>query len=297
MSKDRVTMLYKSEEARARVMKLVESAHARWPDGSDGEKVERLSVPTAAGTTAVFAFGARNSGARPLILLHGAGSSSTMWIADAAALGRGRRCFAVDIPGEPGMSEERRLPWTAPAVGLWLDEVVAALGLGAKGGTAGHDLLGLSIGGWIGLAYATRSPQALGSLALLCPSGLGHSRSSFMWKAIFAMARGHRGLESLSRSLYGNIQPPEGAISAGTLVAESTNSRMETPRLFSDAEIERITSPILLVVGEKDGLLRSAESAERLRSLKSKAEVHILKGAGHALTGQGLLVADFLDRH
>ena len=63
-----------------------------------------------------------------------------MWLGDAAILGRERRCFAVDIPGEPGMSGDRRLEWRPEACVSWLAEVIAALGLDE------HCLLGLSYG-------------------------------------------------------------------------------------------------------------------------------------------------------
>jgi pimeloyl-ACP methyl ester carboxylesterase len=155
----------------------------------------------------------------------------------------------------------------------------------------------------MGLACAVGAvpPRAGGrgelrALALLCPSGIGRPRPSFMLKAIFAMARGRAGLEALSRSLYGDIPAPEEAIRIGTLLAESTNARMEAPPLFSDSELAGTRVPLFLGVGEKDSLLRSQESAARLARLRPDAEIAVQAGAGHALIGLGDRVADFLSR-
>jgi pimeloyl-ACP methyl ester carboxylesterase len=295
--------VFKSPRARAAVMAEYEAILARWPAASESAAgggaapVERLRIPTTAGETAVLAFGPRSSPKPPLLLLHGAGTNSSMWIGDAALFARERRVFALDIPGEPGMSEDRKLEWSLEACGAWLGETTAALGLRE------HALLGLSLGGWMGLAYAISRAKnqvagggALCALALLCPSGIGRTRPSFMFKAMLAMARGRRGLEALSRSLYGDLPPSEEAILVGTLLAESTRARMEAPRLFSDEELAGIAVPLFLGVGAKDSLLRSKESAERLARLRPDAEIILDPRAGHALVGLGEKVADFLTR-
>jgi pimeloyl-ACP methyl ester carboxylesterase len=282
--------VFKSPEAREAILDAYEEALALWPADAAGAGPERLRVATSRGETAVLAFGPERSPRPPLVALHGTLSNSSMWVGDAAALSRDRRVFAVDIPGEPGMSEERALSWRSLEAAAWLAEVVTALGL------IGHDLLGLSIGAWIALTYAIGAPETLGALALLCPSGIGRTRPSFMWKGMLAMARGRRGLEALSRSLYGDLPPPEEAIRVGTMIAESTNPRMEEARLFADEELMRIRARLFLAVGSKDALLRSEESAARLGRLRPDAEILVLPGAGHALVGLGERVAAFLDR-
>jgi pimeloyl-ACP methyl ester carboxylesterase len=278
--------LYKSAEAKAKLLSAYEGALARW-DRIVGTKLERLRLPTDAGETAVFAFGPKDSARPPLLLLHGTMSNSSMWLADAALLSRGRRAYAIDIPGEPGLSEERRLPWESAKAAAWLAQVVAGLGL------TRFALLGLSLGGWISLAYAVGRPSGLAALGLLCPSGIGRAKSSFMFKAILAAMRGERGIAELSRSLYGKAEPPPGALEAGELLMKSTNARMETPPIFGDEELSAIEVPLFLAVGAKDSLLRSRESAARLRKLKPEAEILLLEGSGHALIGLGERVEAF----
>jgi pimeloyl-ACP methyl ester carboxylesterase len=281
--------LYKSEEARSRLIGAYEDALATWKEAT-GTELESLRVPTSAGETAVFAFGPIASSEPPLLLIHGTLSNSAMWMADAAELSRGRRVFAIDIPGEPGLSEERRLPWESESAASWLAQVVAGLGLVRFG------LVGLSLGGWISLAYAIGRPVGLAALALLCPSGIGRARSSFIVKGIAASLRGERGLDALARSLYGKREPPPGALEAGKLLMKCANARMEMPRIYTDEELGRIAVPLFLAVGTDDMLLRSRESAARLGRLKPEATILLLPGAGHALIGMGGSVAEFFDR-
>jgi pimeloyl-ACP methyl ester carboxylesterase len=278
--------LYKSEDARRRLLDAYEAALGGW-EAATGTRLERLRVPTSAGETAVFAFGPVDTGRPPLLLVHGTMSNSAMWMADAAILSRSRRVFAIDIPGEPGLSEERRLPWERDQAASWLAQVVAGLALGR------HALLGLSIGGWIALAYAISRPAGLVALGLLCPSGIGRAKASFMVKGILAALRGERGMAALSRSLYGEIEPPPGALEAGLLLMSSTNARMEAPPIFEDEELSRIAVPTYLAVGSKDSLLDSRESAARLGKQLPEAEIVALEGAGHALIGLGERVEAF----
>lgn len=282
-------ILYKSEAARATVLAAYEDALAAW-SSSTGAVPERLSLATGSGRTAVLAFGTETSGRSPLLLLHGTLSNSSMWQGEVSRLARDRRVYAVDIPGEPGFSEEKAIEWKPEAGGTWLADLVAALGLGE------HDILGCSIGGWFGLAYAARKPRELRALALLSPSGIGRTRGSFMLKAMLAAARGRAGTEALSRSLYGDRSVPAKALIMGMLNSEATNPRLEKPWLFGDEELGRIGARLFLAVGEKDVMLRSEESAARLGRIQGEAEIHLLPGAGHVLLGIGDRLVEFLDK-
>jgi len=293
--------VFKDDAARKALLGEYEAVLGRWP-----LPVERMRVPTSLGETAVLAFGpggdaaaadaaaATAAGARqgppPLFLLHGTGSNASMWAGEAAILARGRRVFAIDIPGEPGMSVDAKVDWQGAGAAAWLGEVVAALAP-----RQAHDVCGLSIGGWIGLAYAIGRPAGLGSLALLCPSGIGRTRASFTWKAVFSMMRGEAGYEAITRSLYGDEEPHPEALRISSLMARSTNPRMESPRIFADEELRGIGARVFLAVGTKDALLHSEESAARLSALKPEARVLVLEGRGHALVGMGEEVARFLD--
>lgn len=132
---------------------------ARWPVGTVSTQ-----VPTPYGTTHLNSYGPE--GAPPLLLLPGGGATSTVWYAQAAALGRTHRVHAVDLVGEPGRSTvgERPIRTVADLHG-WLDAVLDALGAGPVA------LCGHSYGGWIALHYALYAPRRVRSLILVDPTG------------------------------------------------------------------------------------------------------------------------------
>nr|WP_086720948.1 alpha/beta hydrolase [Streptomyces angustmyceticus] len=118
---------------------------ARWP-----VPVERLDLESEFGTTRVTVCGP--AGAPPLVLLHGGGTTSAVWYAQAAALAPTRRVYAVDQIGAPGLSVQTGRPLRRPEdLYVWLDGVLDGLGLESVA------LLGHSYGGWLALGYAVHA--------------------------------------------------------------------------------------------------------------------------------------------
>ena len=73
--------IYKSPAGEQAVMALYDSWLARWP-----APYTTLTEPTRHGSTFVIASGAE--AAPPLVLIHGAGTNSTMWAGDVADYSR-----------------------------------------------------------------------------------------------------------------------------------------------------------------------------------------------------------------
>ena len=55
---------------------------------------------------------------------------------------------------------------------LWLDDVMRALSLDRA------SIVGVSLGGWLALDYATRRPERVESFVLICAAGLGRQKMS-----------------------------------------------------------------------------------------------------------------------
>src|SRR2546423_3023605 len=81
---------------------------ARWPIA-----VETVDLRSAYGTTRVNACGP--AGAPPLVLLPGGGATSTVWVANVAALAARHRAYAVDLVGDAGRSVADGRPVRTPA--------------------------------------------------------------------------------------------------------------------------------------------------------------------------------------
>ncbi len=101
----------------------------------------------------------------PLVLLHGAGATSTVWFANVAALAGRHRLYAVDLMGDAGRSIQSGRPLRKPADLLdWLLGVLEALDLSTTA------LLGHSYGAWLALTFVVRTPEHVTRVGLLDPT-------------------------------------------------------------------------------------------------------------------------------
>ena len=113
-------------------------------------------LATRAGSTFVVSCGPEHGPA--LVLLHGTLSNAASWMFDAARWSEYYRVHAVDIIGEPGLSEGTQPALDSDAHAQWLDDVLDALGVESAA------FVGLSFGGFLAMDYALRRPARVLSL-------------------------------------------------------------------------------------------------------------------------------------
>lgn len=125
--------------------------------------VNCVDLASQYGTTRVNVCGPLD--APPVVLLPGAGATSTVWFENVAALADRFRVYAVDLIGDAGRSiaDGDRLR-SVDDLMFWLNAVVEAAGLTDFG------LVGHSYGAMIALAYALREPDRVRNLVLLDPN-------------------------------------------------------------------------------------------------------------------------------
>ena len=237
---------------------------------------EELRIPTRFGETFVIASG--EPAAPPLVLLHGAGSNSFMWMGDVGRWAGRFRVYAVDIPGEPGESAAVRPPRTGETQAEWLDDVLAGLGV------ARSAFVGNSLGGWHAIDYAVRRPQKVERLVLLAPGGAGRVKLSFLAQSALRGLTGAAGRRRILASIGGGTTPPVVAKYLELIFTHFVPRRDALPR-FTDAELASLRMPILVFLGAKDTLLDSAESRLRLARAAPQARIVWLPEAGHFLGG------------
>ncbi len=273
--------LYKTPEGERAVMAIYDAALKNW-----SVPHETRTVPTRHGDTFVIACGA--AAAPALILLHGAGSNSAIWAADAADYSRAYRVYAVDLPGEPGKSAPNRPAWDSPAFAEWLEDVLNGLQIDRA------TLVGISQGAWTALKFAVVHPERVEQLVLLTPGGIVPDRTSFIFRAIRLSLLGTWGLKRLTASLFADQPVPEGVIDIVVEISRHFKPRLGVLPLFTDAELRRLTMPILLVGGTKDIMRDLGQIEQRLRQHVPNLTVKLLPGAGHALINTQSYVLEFL---
>ena len=103
------------------------------------------------------------------MLLHGTLSNAASWMFDAERWSEYYRVHAVDIIGEPGLSEGTQPALDSDAHAQWLDDVLDALGVECAA------FVGLSFGGFTALDYALRRPARVNALVWSAPRVSGAS--------------------------------------------------------------------------------------------------------------------------
>ncbi|GAA1348216.1 alpha/beta fold hydrolase [Saccharothrix algeriensis] len=275
-------MIYKTEAGEREILRRYEQALAKWP-----VPAEHRRVPTREGDTFVLVCGPDD--APPLLLLHGSGSNAAMWLGDVAAWAGHFRVHAVDVIGEPGFSAPSRPPLDSPAHALWLDDVLDHLGLERVA------ITGVSLGGWLALDYATRRPDRVGKLALLCPGGIGRQKVGFLLKALLCKPFGQWGVRRSIKAVAGvDARVAPEVVEYLALTFTHFLPRRDRLPVFPDEALRRLTMPVLVVVGGRDAMFDSYDTAERVNRAVPHADVTLLPEVAHSITGQTRPILEFL---
>ena len=262
---------FRNQQARDRFQTVYQDLSDRlWPASSVD-----TDVVTSFGTTRVHRLGAGDE--TPFVLLPGSGGPALMWYAYVGRLAAARTVIAIDPVGEPGPSVQTRAIDSGDEWSRWLDEVLAALGVGRA------HLVGTSYGGWIALWHALRSPQATASLTLFDPGGFGKVSGKFLLWIIAGglaafMPRPVR--HALARLLRNEALREDDAM---RLVKATFGFRRRhiLPTPLTDDDLERITAPTLMIVGGHSQLYDARQVADRVTARMPHAIVDIVPEASH----------------
>jgi pimeloyl-ACP methyl ester carboxylesterase len=279
--------IYRSEAGARLLRERYLKALEQWPVEN-----EQFHVPTSEGETFVIACGPATAPA--LVLLHGSGSNSAQWISSIPELAAHFRVYAVDMIGEPGLSAPSRPPMESDRYAVWLDAVLDFLGLEQV------RVMGISLGGWLALDYATRRPGRVERLALSCPSGIGRQKKGVLLKALLLNPLGRWGRRKTATGVLGSgLSTMEPAVAAMILeqvmlVAENYRYRIGELPVFGDDALRGLTMPVHVLVGELDVMVDSAETKRRLEGAAPHATVRLLPGVGHLIPAHPAAELEFL---
>jgi pimeloyl-ACP methyl ester carboxylesterase len=275
-------MIYKTEAGGREIVRRYEQTLANWP-----VPAEHRRVPTREGDTFVLVCGPED--APPLLLLHGSGSNAAMWMGDVTAWAKHFRVHAVDMIGEPGLSAPSRPPLDSPAYALWLDDVLDHLGLDRVA------IVGASLGGWLALDYATRRPDRVEKLALLCPGGVGRQKAGFLLKVLLYKPFGRWGLRRSIKTVAGvDVRAMPEVAEYLALTFTHFLPRLDRLPVFPDEDLRKLTMPVLVIIGGRDAMLDSHDTAKRMKGTVPHATVTLLPDVAHSIIGQTQPILDFL---
>jgi pimeloyl-ACP methyl ester carboxylesterase len=239
--------------------------------------LQESDVETRFGLTHIFHY--EGTGV-PIVLLHGAGTTSLMWYPLLGGL-VGRSIYAIDVVGDPGLSVQRAPIRDGVDAAEWLGEVLDALQLDRV------NLVGASYGGLIALTYTRRVPQRVASLILVEPV-LDKLRGWFWIHGIavgvaFAMPRpiARRALRRLH--MNADVLEDKRVRRYGFLGLTRYRRGLPKPVPVADAELAAVSTPTLLLLGTHSEIHKSPILIARARAAMPNISAKLIGEAGHGL--------------
>jgi len=264
---------YKSAKARDKALAFYNASLAHWPVA-----YESRLISTSFGEIFVMISG--HAEAKPLVLLHGGGGNSTMWIYNIENLSQYFRVYSIDIIGEAGKSAATRPLYESKEHAQWLKEVFDALRIKQAA------LCGASLGGTLAHQFALVYPESVTALILLAPPSLGKMRPGFLFRAILANMLptlfAKKFLEYISSR---GSSFPEWAIQGFVAQIQAYKPNMNKIPLVSNNDLSRFPAKTLVLIGQDEILYNNLNDVvARIRSVAPHITIMILPDAKHMIS-------------
>jgi pimeloyl-ACP methyl ester carboxylesterase len=259
------------------------------PAADYSANADLLRVPVGGASLHVERYGL---GGRPVVLLHGLGTSSFLWrqVGPELALG-GARAFAVDLVGHGESDRLLEASYGIAAQAEYLDRAMTALRI------ASATFVGVDLGGAVALRLAATRPDRVARLVLVnsltpeaCPGRDVDAIQSFRTMARFVI-RISRGLlratpllrtllepsvadpsRLSSRLLARYLAPYVGRDGAGHLL---TLARTIDDDDLADLQLETLETPTLVVHGDRDPWVDESAAEALARTLPNARLVRL----------------------
>lgn len=232
-----------------------------------------------------YTFHYRERGSGPLVIfIHGFPLDSTMWLDQMKALSSLRRCVAVDLRGF-GLSD----PVTVDSLTMeqHADDVAAVID---ALGEAQADVIGLSMGGYVALAFAERHAAKLRTLTLVDTKATPDTDAGKAGRDVAAVNAVVRGRSAVADEMSEALLGPRASLTAKARLRTMIEStRVETivaalegmkQRPDRSGVLSSINVPAAVIVGEHDRIAPVPE-AEAMAEALPNAKLVVVSDAGH----------------
>ncbi len=284
--------LFKNKTAESLFLEKYDLCLKQWPVPYEAEYIE-----TEFGQTHVIKCG--NKKGSVLVLLHGAGGTSAMWIPNIKALSEKYYTIAVDIPGDPNKSKMKKTFKNTKDASDWLIGVIDKLKIDK------FSIMGSSYGSFFSMIMAIHEQQRVEKLVVLSPTESITKVRKEMWfwiiKNLLFPSDSNR-MKCLSWFNAGKPLLLNSDYTELLLLGMKDRSLKMTAliHLFTDEELQRITMPVLLLIGSKEVVTKVDEVKERAERLIKNLTFRIIDDASHTLSSDkpeiiNPIILDFLN--
>lgn len=274
--------IYKTEKGKHLIQSTYNKMLSHWV-----QPHKQYYISTQLGNTFIIESG--NDNAPVVILLHGSGSNSAMWMADAVKLSEHYHVYAIDIVGECGNSAETRLPFKNNQYADWLLEIIHYLNISTTA------IISNSLGGWIAMDFAIKYPNMMNKLVLIATAGITNIRlKTVFWLMLMSIAS-QQGFDKLNKMVYGNLKIDKQSLAFANLVRLHYVPRTDVMPIFTDQQLQQIKCPVLFIGGENDCFYVSNKTAKRIQKNIVSGQTIVLEKVGHVIINQLNKIIPFLN--
>lgn len=242
------------------------------------------NIHTESGDTYIVESGKENS--ETILYLHGYGLNSISGKKILSELGKKYHVLAPDIMWQIGRSVPNHAfnkKKVAEYYNKWIIEVLDYFKIDKV------NIMGLSFGGWITMSFALTHSDRIKTITAISPAGvfapvnfalhIDQIRSAFF--------PGKSNIKKFIINGYGKKNTFE-EFDYDLLTMVMKHCKKNSPSLvmetvFTDAELEMIKNPFLLIIGKDDIYLKVDKIAERASRLVKNAKILQLENAAHYL--------------
>lgn len=214
-----------------------------------------------------------------VIALHAMRTGSAHLLSELGPLLSRYRVVAPDIPWQSVRGLQQRLPLEDESYGEWLVDLIDALGVPSA------NVFGVSFGGFVAWKTASLVPERFRKLALLVPAGIANGSH---WLGLTKMAlpllryriwKNDANLKRFLAPLLTTWDDDWTHYMGETLQHMPLDLRI--PPLAKDAELAKLTMPLLVLGAEKDVSFPGRSVVKRIQSVQKDADCEVISACKH----------------
>jgi pimeloyl-ACP methyl ester carboxylesterase len=266
---------FRSPEGEAQYVLAYEAVLKQWP-----VPFNEFYIPTRFGDTHVIVSGPKDSA--PLVLIHPAGGGATIWVRNVGPLSQKYKTFAIDTISEPNKSILNRSISFHQRQDFadWMADLFDGLKIESA------NLVGNSFGGFLALNTTLHMPERVRKVVLISPAATFVPIPAWSWHFIPANMIGsligsRRMLLAPYDWIWQGFPKDECVSQLRALSAIYGRPRHWSPTVFSDEELHRIRTPILLLIGDHEVIYKPEDAIRRATRLVPGLKAEIIPNANH----------------
>ncbi len=265
--------VFRSLEGEAQYRTAYEAALKLWP-----VPYEELYIPTRFGETHVITSGPKD--ATPVVLLHPAGCGAAIWYRNVGPLSQRYRTYAVDTLSEVNLSRVTRPIKNSQGFADWSVDLFDGLQIKSA------NIVGNSFGGFVTLNTALYHPERVKKVVLISPAAtFDPMRPLYRRYTLAYILRYTLGSTRLLLKAYEWLwqdYPKDECIGQLRMItAVEGVMRHGAPVVFSDEELRKIRTPVLLLIGDHEMIYKPEDVFRRATRLVSGLKAEIVPNANH----------------